>query len=66
VISVDTDVNLHEPLVMNNAIEWYQQGMDFADANHLAKSQDADRFVTVDKKLISASAKMSVIPAKEP
>jgi predicted nucleic-acid-binding protein len=60
------DVNLQEPLVMSNAIEWYQQGMDFTDAIHLAKSQDAEGFVTFDKKLISASTKMSIIPVKEP
>jgi len=30
---------------------WYSQGMDFADALHLASSQDAENFATFDRKL---------------
>lgn len=42
-----------------NAVLWalplYEQGLDFADALHLASSGDADRFVTFDKPLAKAT-----------
>lgn len=38
------------------ALEWFEQGMDFADAMHLAGCSDADTFATFDRKL-AASAK---------
>lgn len=31
------------------AIDGFEQGMDFADALHLAQSKDAERFVTFDR-----------------
>jgi predicted nucleic-acid-binding protein len=32
------------------ALQWHQQGMDFADALHLAGSLQADKFASFDKK----------------
>jgi predicted nucleic-acid-binding protein len=32
------------------ALQWHQQGMDFADALHLAGSLHADKFASFDKK----------------
>jgi predicted nucleic-acid-binding protein len=33
-----------------SALQWHQQGMDFADALHLAGSSHADKFASFDKK----------------
>lgn len=51
---------------ISNAIRWCQNGMDFADALHLAMSKEADSFVTFDKKLIKAALKNSTIQVHEP
>jgi len=51
------NVELQEPLVINEASEGHQQGMDL---------RDAEAFVTFDKKLIKAAAKASIVPVKEP
>jgi predicted nucleic-acid-binding protein len=61
-----SNVTLPEPLVIYNAIEWHTRGLDFADAIHLAKSQECDSFVTFDKNFITFSTDVSAIPVKEP
>ena len=35
---------------VEQALPWYEQGMDFADALHLAGSLHADKFASFDKK----------------
>lgn len=60
------NVRLEEPLVISNAIDWHQNGMDFADALHLAQSKDAEAFVTFDKKLIKSALKNTTIQVREP
>lgn len=38
---------------VERALQWYQQGMDFADALHLAASLlEAEKFASFDKKLL--------------
>ena len=61
-----TNVQLENPLAISNAIHWYQKGMDFADAIHLAHSSSADAFVTFDKKFIKSALKNTTFPVKEP
>ena len=61
-----SNVNLLESLVIYNAIDWHLHGMDFADAIHLAKSQEFEFFATFDKNLIKSSLDISTIPVKEP
>jgi predicted nucleic-acid-binding protein len=61
-----SNVKLQETPVIYNAIEWHKQGMDFADAIHLAKSQDSESFVTFDKKLIKSASKIINFFVKEP
>lgn len=34
------------------ALGWYEAGLDFADALHLASSSGADQFATFDEKLL--------------
>lgn len=50
------NVHISQPTVVAQAIDWHQQGMDFADALHLAGSRHLKKFYTFDKKF-QASAK---------
>lgn len=46
------NVRVSRPAIVCKAIDWHRQGLDFADALHLASSQDQRRFVTFDAKFI--------------
>ena len=59
-------VQLQDPLVIADAIEWHQNGMDFADAIHLAQSKESESFVTFDKTLIKSALKTTPIVVREP
>jgi len=48
------------------ALEFAEQGMDFADALHLTGSPEADGFVTFDKKMLGAAIKAGVENVREP
>lgn len=61
-----SNVSLQDPFVIDNAIEWHSKGMDFADAIHLAKSQDSEALITFDKKFIKSASKVATIPVKAP
>lgn len=61
-----SNVKLQEQLVIYDAIQWYKNGLDFADAIHLAKSQNSESFTTFDKKLIKAASKITNFPVFEP
>ena len=41
------------------ALGWYEQGLDFADALHLALSTKQEKLLSFDKSLIAQSAKAS-------
>jgi predicted nucleic-acid-binding protein len=43
-----------EPL-LRQALAWVRDGMDFADALHLASSRSVARFVTFDRAMIKAA-----------
>ncbi|MGA2152407.1 MAG: type II toxin-antitoxin system VapC family toxin [Geobacteraceae bacterium] len=44
------------------ALEWYEHGMDFADALHLASSAELDGFATLDDKMARKAAQLSDKP----
>jgi predicted nucleic-acid-binding protein len=48
------------------ALSWYEQGLDFADALHLASSPKAAGFASFDKSLIKKSIKIEAIEVFEP
>ena len=45
------NVEIEHPPVIVQALQWCEQGMDFADALHLASSQRANKFATFDEKM---------------
>jgi predicted nucleic-acid-binding protein len=46
-------VIVEDPTTIADALRMLEQGLDFADALHLASSAQAERFVTFDAKLIT-------------
>lgn len=61
-----SNVQLQDPYVIADAIEWHQNGMDFADAIHLAQSKESEAFATFDKKLIKSALRSTSILVREP
>ncbi len=61
-----SNVQLQDPVVIADAIEWHQNGMDFADAIHLAQSKGSEAFVTFDKNSIKSAFKITTVSVREP
>ena len=61
-----SNVQLEEPLIIAEAMEWHKKNLDFADALHLAKSQMSKSFATFDKRLIKKALKLTSITVSEP
>lgn len=51
-----------EPLALRQALAWYAQGLDFADALHLALSHGCEALVTFDKAFARQSRKLGAPP----
>lgn len=47
------NVTIEDPITIADALRMLEQGLDFADALHLASSAQAERFATFDTKLIA-------------
>lgn len=52
-----SQVRLEAPEQVAVALDWFEQGMDFADALHLAAADDCEAFATFDRKLAVAARK---------
>ena len=59
-------VTLEEPAEVAQALDWMGEGMDFADALHLARSGRCSAFVTFDRKLAKSANGLGVIPVETP
>ena len=51
---------------VTQAISWYEQGLDFADALHLASSRGSDKFVTFDAAFARKAQKVSSLHIIKP
>lgn len=49
------NVHLTHPALLAQTLAWHSQGLDFADAFHLAFSQHCKAFYSFDKKMIQAA-----------
>jgi predicted nucleic-acid-binding protein len=56
------DLTMEEPEQVALALDGMEQGMDFADALHLARSSHCREFVTFDRKLAKRAQGHSSIP----
>lgn len=55
-----------QPEVLRQALAWYAQGLDFADALHLALSQGSEELATLDKAFAKQSSKLKIAPLVRP
>ena len=51
------NVSIEGPLVVTRALQWCEDGMDFADALHLASAHAAEKFATFDVQLKKSAPK---------
>lgn len=59
-------VTVEEPALLALALEWVGEGMDFADALHLAKAAGCDMFLSFDRKLAKVAAGRSPVAVTQP
>lgn len=57
-------ITIEEPAEVAQALDWLGEGMDFADALHLARSGQCRAFVTFDRKLAKRAKGLSSIPVE--
>lgn len=60
------NVELEEPARIAHALDWHEQGLDFADALHLASRHTTDAFVSFDKKLVRQAARLTELAVRLP
>jgi len=60
------NVKSEDPQAVTQGLRWYQEGLDFADALHLASSAKADRFATFDKDFVKKASKLGSVDAFKP
>jgi len=56
------NVEVRYPAGVAEALQWYEEGLDFADAVHLARSQDADLFATFDRSFVRGAVERGHCP----
>jgi predicted nucleic-acid-binding protein len=52
------NIVIQDPRALSKAIGWAEEGMDFADALHLAQIGQSEAFATFDGRLAKAAKKM--------
>jgi predicted nucleic acid-binding protein len=57
-------VTVEDPARLARALDWMEDGMDFADALHLSGAQDCDAFATFDRHLVRAAGKLGGIKVR--
>jgi len=53
------NVKVNRPLVVHDALSWFLDGMDFADALHLAGSSHCEKLVTFDRSFVKSAKECS-------
>lgn len=56
------NVRLRDATEAALAIEWHENGIDFADALHLAQSQHCQQMLTFDHRFVNRSKKITACP----
>lgn len=56
-------IETEDATAVSQALNWYAEGMDFADALHLAGSSDLSGLVTFDRKFAETAEKLDTMPA---
>ncbi len=59
------NVELEDPLTVARALDWFEAGLDFADALHLAASRHTGGFISFDQRLIKRAARLEAVDSVE-
>jgi predicted nucleic-acid-binding protein len=59
-------VTLENPGAVRQALGWFEQGMDLADALHIAASQACDAFISFDTELTKIAKRLDVLTVRRP
>ena len=60
------NVKLNNDFIVAQAIDWHEQGLDFADAFHLALSQEQKSLTTFDENFVKHANKLSGCTVRKP
>jgi len=60
------NVSVEDPDTVTQAISWFEDGLDFADALHLASSKRADKFVTFDRAFSRKAQNVTALKVVKP
>ena len=55
------NVAVEDPKSVTGALRLFERGLDFADALHIASSAQAERFVTLDARLVKRARRASTL-----
>ena len=55
-------VHLEQEDLVRQALAWHQQGLEFADALHLLRSEGCARFATLDRALVNTASGLQLQP----
>lgn len=59
-------VTVEDAPLLSRALDWAEQGLDFADALHLSRAEGCSAFMSFDRKLASAAAELSDVKVVAP
>lgn len=59
-------ITIEQPAAVAQAIGWFNGGMDFADALHLASAAGCEAMLSFDTKLAKAAKRLGTIPVVAP
>jgi predicted nucleic acid-binding protein len=60
------NVNLSNASLVFQALQWHESGLDFADAFHLAQSQNYAKFYTFDEKFVKKAKGLTTCEVNQP
>jgi predicted nucleic-acid-binding protein len=60
------NVTVEDEALVARAFDWAEQGMDFADALHLARASNCEAFISFDGDLAEAARKTKALTVREP
>lgn len=59
-------ITLEDPALAARALGWVADGMDFADALHLAKAEGCEAFISFDQRFAAVANAVSEVKVREP
>jgi len=60
------NVHLNNAKLVAQSLQWHEAGLDFADAFHLANSQNHTQFYTFDEKFIKRAKGLTTCEVQQP